>query len=408
MEELCKTLRLEAGRCWTDIVALHKASRKKKKHWLDESKLKKKTKGGKYNLHSQSIQALCEKLIANVDTASSLRESQKKEHQRITAEYPYRPKAYQTVTWKQSAIRYNSKHLILSNGKGQPSLVLPIPEQLREKAIVSIELTWRADHYELCVNTEDKPLPKVRKHFRKFAGGDPGEINLLAVVTDKGEALVISGRGLRAIKRLRNKRAAAYSSRLSRCTPGSRRHRKLLKQKARASAKYYRQQRDFLHKGAHQVSEFCQQEEVQMLAMGDVRDIADGVNKGKHCNQKISQWPHGQFRKYTEEKLARQKCSTTLTPEPKTSRTCCLCGHELSQAPRGRVFLCPGCGARINRDANGGANICSRAKFGRLAKVPVHHVTYRRPLCGVEARIQPMLLPAQAGRSLRLPAFADR
>ena len=41
------------------------------------------------------------------------------------------------------------------------------------------------------------------------------------------------------------------------------------------------------------------------IAVGDVRDIQTGVSLGKQTNQKISQWPHGQFARYLAEKAAR-------------------------------------------------------------------------------------------------------
>jgi hypothetical protein len=43
------------------------------------------------------------------------------------------------------------------------------------------------------------------------------------------------------------------------------------------------------------VVDFCAQEGVSQLAVGDVRDIQTGVQLGRVTNQKISQWPHGRF-----------------------------------------------------------------------------------------------------------------
>jgi hypothetical protein len=44
------------------------------------------------------------------------------------ARYPYHPKPYQTVTWKESAIHWTGdRKLLLSNGKSTPALILPVP-----------------------------------------------------------------------------------------------------------------------------------------------------------------------------------------------------------------------------------------------------------------------------------------
>ncbi len=92
---------------------------------------------------------------------------------------------------------------------------------------------------------------------------------------------------------------------LSRCQPGSRRTQRLLKRKAQLSARVYRQQREILHQAARKVVDFCAQDGVTRIAVGDVRDIQTGVSLGTVTNQKISQWPHGQFGRYLTEKAAR-------------------------------------------------------------------------------------------------------
>jgi hypothetical protein len=60
-ESLCLRLREEAGRCWTDMLNAHIESRSGK--WLSSVDLSKMFKG-QYTLHSQSIQALAQKLEA--------------------------------------------------------------------------------------------------------------------------------------------------------------------------------------------------------------------------------------------------------------------------------------------------------------------------------------------------------
>src|SRR5450759_1756153 len=92
----CHALRREAGRCWTDMLRAHIASRDG--IWLSESELKTQFKRV-YSLHSQTVQALAEKLIANVDTARELRKSDP------NAKYPYKDKQYMTVEWKELGIR---------------------------------------------------------------------------------------------------------------------------------------------------------------------------------------------------------------------------------------------------------------------------------------------------------------
>ena len=136
-----------------------------------------------------------------------------------------------------------------------------------------------------------------------------------------------------------------------------------------ASAKLYRQQREILHQAARKAVAFCQAEGVTRIAVGDVRDIQTGVRLGRVSNQKISQWPHGQFVRYLTEKAQQVGIRVEWIDERLSTRTCSYSGHVRFCSPRGRRFRCPGCGARVHRDVNGSANICFTAVHGAYAKV---------------------------------------
>jgi putative transposase len=204
--------------------------------------------------------------------------------------YPYREKPYQTVTWKGQAARKEGDRLRLPNGRNQADLVLPLPARFHGADIRQVELLWRADHYEMALTiaeappkSDEQPAPDEQA-AGQVAGVDLGEVNLAAVCTQDGHALVVNGRLLRHVKQLRNKRHAAYAERQARCKKGSRRWKRLQRQKNRASAKLYRQQRNILHQASRKVINFAEAHGVGELAIGDVRDIADGVAKGRHAN----------------------------------------------------------------------------------------------------------------------------
>jgi len=367
---LCETLRREAGRCWSDMLAAHVAARLQGT-WLTEADLNMLTKGGVYALHSQSIQFLVQQLLANIATARQNRAAGDTE-----ANYPHHPKPYFTVTWKGQWIRVVNAQLVLPNGRKQRDLILPLPARFHGATIRQVALTWRADHYELCLTVEGPPDPPARANGG-IAGVDLGEVNIAAVVTEQGDALVLNGRYLRSVKRLRNKRHSTLSAKLARCTKGSHRYTRLKRRKAQASARFYRQQRHILHTASKRLADFARQHQVAHLAIGDVRDSADGTDKGRHTNQKLSQWARGQFEAYVRYKARRFGCITDHIAEDYSTRTCSHCGDRHSHAPRGRIFRCSGCGATVNRDANGGANICSRAVFGSYGRVSVRQTTYR-------------------------------
>jgi putative transposase len=384
----CQTLRTEAGRLWTDLVRLH-AEGRANGPWLNASDLEQATKGRQYVLHSQTIQALCQKFAANLATAADLRRQEMEEIGHIQTKYPYHTKSYQTVVWKDQALLFDRPGFLgLKNGLGRPPLYLPLPKEYVGANLRRAELTWRADHYELCLTIDTgRPLPAPRDSDA-VAGVDLGEVHIAAVTTTKRHALVVSGRMLRSCKQGRNKRHAALQERLSRCQPGSRRAQRLLRRKAQVSAKLYRQQRDIRHQAARKVVDFCHAEGVSQIAVGDVRDIQTGVRLGRKTNQKISQWPHGQFARYLAEKAARLGIRVEWIDEAYSTRTCSVSGHVQLSSPRGRRFRCSGCGARVHRDVNGANNICSRAVYGRYAKVQADRVKHLRPI-GVAPRHGP-------------------
>jgi putative transposase len=305
MRAQCQALRSEAGRLWTDLIHLHTAARAHGE-WLSSNDLEQATKGGQYALHSQTVQALCQKFVANVETATVLRQQEMQETGRVQTRYPHHDTPYQTVVWKDQALTIlPAGQLRLPYGAQRPPLLLPLPKEYAGVNLRRVELTWRADHYELCLTIDTgAPLPAARERG-VIAGVDLGEVHIAAVTTTKRHALVVTGRLLRSCKQGRNKRHAALQERLSRCQPGSRRAKQLLKRKAQISAKLYRQQRDLLHQAARKVISFCHAEGVSQIAVGDVRDIQTGAQLGRTTNQKISQWPHGQFTRYLREKAAR-------------------------------------------------------------------------------------------------------
>ena len=329
------------------------------------------------------MQALCQKFAANVATATELRRQEWAETGHLQTASPHHPKGYQTVVWKDQALTIlPSGSLRLPTGAQRPPLLLPLPEDYRLAHLRRAEWTWRADHYELCLTLETgealpPPLPEGA-----VAGIDLGEVHIAAVTTTNRQALVVSGRQLRACKHWRNKVHRVLQEQLSRCQVGSRRTKRLLKRKAQASAKLYRQQRDLLHQAARKVVNFCAQEGVTHLAVGDVRDIQTGVSLGKQTNQKISQWPHGQFTRSLTEKAACVGITVEWIEEAYSTRTCCVSGHIQPSSPRRRHFRCLGCGARVHRDVNGASNICSKAVYGVYSKIQADTVKYLRPIGG--------------------------
>ena len=99
------------------------------------------------------------------------------------------------------------------------------------------------------------------------------------------------------------------------------------------------------------------------------------MRSGAKTNQKISQWPHGQFARYVREQAARLGIAVEWIDEAYSTRTCCVSGHIQPSSPRGRRLRCLGCGARVHRDVNGSATFRSKAVYGCYSKAQADTVT---------------------------------
>ncbi len=206
---------------------------------------------------------------------------------------------------------------------------------------------------------------------------DLGEIHP-AVVTDGKTGLVLSARALRSTGQgLAAKAISLLDARKARMKPGSKRYRRMAKAKAKARRKAAARQRDILHKVSRAVVDYAVETNAREIVIGDVREIADGVNNGKNSNQKISLWPHGKLRGYIAYKALRQGMETLLEDEHYTTQTCPGCGKR--KKPKGRVYRCSRCGFVGHRDVVGASNILSRRVYGELGKVRVQETMYRHP-----------------------------
>jgi putative transposase len=206
---------------------------------------------------------------------------------------------------------------------------------------------------------------------------DPGEIHP-AVIGDETSATIITCRERRAVQRGHAKNLKTFSKALARKKPGSRSYRKLLRTKTHCRAKYKQVMRDIEHKISRAIVSETIERRAGTIVYGDVRDIADGIDKGAKHNQRMSQWNHGKVRSYVEYKAAAEGIAVVLQSERNTSKTCPACGHR--HKPQGRVYHCSACGFYGHRDVVGQINILSAYKLGHPGKLSAPQIIkYRIP-----------------------------
>jgi putative transposase len=286
------------------------------------------------------------------------------------ANYPHKRKLWRTTIWKQTGIRRQANRLLLSRAKGLPPIAVDLPQQLQPVLkVLEARLVYdrRAHCYTWHLVVENSKQPKAAPGMNVVAV-DLGEIHP-AIVGDQQLSTIITCRERRHEQQGHAKRLAKLSKALSRRTKGSRRWRRLRAAITRMRAKHKRVMRDLEHKISRAVVDVAIERLSGTIAIGDVRDIADGINHSKQHNQQSSQWSHGQVRQYISYKAEAEGIAVELVDEHYTTQTCPNC--EKRHKPRGRVYTCGRCGFSAHRDVVGQINILSRYRTGKVGALRV-------------------------------------
>ena len=369
-------LNRSSGEIYTGILVAHWRLVRKKGLWLSEkSGTRWSDTRTDVGMHAHSIDAAQQGFYKACVTTRSLRKAGHAE-----AKFPHWTKKYRTTIWKNTGIKRRGDVLELSNGRKGTKIALPIPEKLRDcLRFLEVRLVYdkkdRRYFWHIVVENGIRPKPSPGDNVVSV---DLGEIHP-AVVGDKEQAIVITCRERRSRSQGQAKRLAKLAKAIARKTKRSRRHRRLVRAKSRMKAKHARVLRDIEHKVSHEIVEFAAERQAGTIVIGDVRDIADGVDCGTEHNGRTSRWNHGKIRFYIGYKAEAEGIKVPpLVDEAYTTKTCPNCGHR--HKPRGRTYRCPSCGFQAHRDVVGQINILSRYLEGDVGRLPAPiDVKYRIP-----------------------------
>jgi putative transposase len=283
----------ESGRIYTQVMVEQYRIYRKKGVWLSPKAQERLNDGYNANhpalLHSHSIDAAQQGFPKACKTTREARKAG------LDTKYPYRRKRYRTTVWKNTGIRLKEGYLLLSLARGIEPLRVEPPDHLKARpaeSFAEMRLVYNkaSRHYEWHLVVDDGIVPEPVQ-TANVAGGDLGEVHPIAL-TDGKAACVVSCRQLRAQSQHTAKNLASLQSKQSQLQKGSRRWKRLQRRKRRFLEKQERR-RDLEHKISHAVIQWCAEHQVQTLALGDVRDVADGKRLRKEQQQKIANWSHG-------------------------------------------------------------------------------------------------------------------
>ncbi len=353
--------RLKAAQVWNLCMETHKQARMAHTKWPGRNELQKVTKG-RFALHSQSVQMIAHAFLANVETTRQLRKTEP------AMKYPWRTKRFYPVLWPAQAVSIEPRRVVLPMGKGRKSLVfaLDLPEEAG-----ACTLVWNHG-FELHVCVEVPQAEAAPGEVQ--ATVDLGEIHLAAVTTNTDQAMIVTGRLIRSLKRQRTMRIRKITKKQSRCQKYSRRWKKLQRAKNQVSKRSDRRIRDLRHKATRQVIDFCVHNEVGSLFIGNPHGVRNRDN-GRHHNQRMALWEYGKDIDYLTHKAKQAPISCFTGSERGTSSQCPDCGHK--HKPKGRTWACRACGFTGHRDLVGSVNMHQLA-FGSQVMFP-RSFTYLRP-----------------------------
>jgi putative transposase len=380
IERLFKCNRI-SGQIWNDTLVLAKEYYKEHGQWIDKKQLHPATKG-KYPLHSQSIQAVYEEYL---QARENTRKAKVKGYDDI--HYPWRQKNNYNTKWKKDGFKISTKGRIelsmgIWQGKRQKPLVVQVkkvpPFQIKE-----IELIW--DRKLKLAITYDDGIEAKKTTGINIAAIDPGEIHTIAAMSENNQGLIITGRKLRSIKRLRNKKIQELQKKISRCKKYSRQWKKYRKAMNYVLSKSEAQLKDGLHKTTRLFVDWCIENQVKEVVAGDIEGVQRNTankktnpqkkRRSRKQNQKLSQWQFGKLYNYLEYKLAAENIAIKKVNEAYTSQTCPVCGRRKKVS--GRVYQCH-CGYTEHRDIHGAKNMLTKEKHGEFRDIVVNKVKYLR------------------------------
>jgi putative transposase len=295
------------------------------------SRVRNRNKGSFPDLHSQSVQQIIADFCEAIASAESLRKKGE------PFAYPYRKPRYRQVIFTNQAARYRGGRLILPCGRAG-ELVVRIPEGV---VLPGRLMEARLDYGRVQLVCQVAEAPR---QGGPIIGVDLG-VNTVIAATDGEQAVLISGREIKATIQLRNKRLAEIASRQAGKTKGSRRHKRLQRAKYRCLARAKNKVRDLCHKATRQVADTFPGAKVYVgkpfndacRRMG--RAQAQTVSSA--CNRKLID-------------LLNYKLAACIeVDEAYSSQTCPVCGGRTKHQ---RTYRCP-CGYESPRDVVGCSNI---------------------------------------------------
>jgi putative transposase len=315
------------------------------------------------NLHSQSAQAVCQKLTIAWDNYF-------KQH---TKRPRFQPKdGHYPVKWKKQGFKIIGNKLRLSLSKQtknylkekhgikskylwvELSKTLPLDTmQVKEVEIVPHKI-YGITYYMLHLIYK-KPVIQEPIKEGNILSIDLGIKNLATAVTNTGNTVIYDGRRLISKFRWFAKSKGKIQSTLTR------QELKNNKRLSRLTVREKNYTKDYLHKVSKMIVDFAVENNVSRVVIGELNKSISSISIGDRVNQQLHRIPFGRLVSMITYKAEEKGLTVEQVNEAYTSQTCSNCGvvRKSNRKYRG-LYVCSECGMVLNADVNGALNILKK------------------------------------------------
>jgi putative transposase len=284
-----------------------------------------------------------------------------------------------SVNYEDNSINLTTIRIIDENGnkRNNKQIKLCFKTKIPDN-IKSLKLICKNNSYYAYISYEIEDINKININTN-FAAIDLGEIHSITSIDLYNNQLIITGRKLREIKQLRNKKYKELKNKMSKCTINSNQWKKYQKALIYIGNKARNQIQYCLHKLTKLYVNWAIEKGISVVYIGDVTGIEQNTKKEHKLNrvsrQKISQWDYGKIINLLQYKLNLEGIIVKLVGEQYSSRICPNC--KTHNKVNNRNYKCKACGNKFHRDIVGAWNIL-RFNKGDILQLPVGNIKYLR------------------------------
>lgn len=352
-----KNLNRYSADVWNMCLKIEKEYRESNNgNWIDRNELQKLTKNC-VPLHAKGIHHVVHKFLQARDSANSARKGNGENN-----EFPNRIKKHFVTGWDSQSIKVKNDNIFLSkpykiDNEGKRKLDKPIKVYVKNipDNIVQVELIYRNGYRFSIKYIEETDYYQLNS--TNSAAIDLGEIHSITSIDTNGNSIILTGRKLRSINRLRSKHQGAIYEKLSKCKKTGNQYNRYMKALNKLKYNIDNKLLDCTHKITKLFLDYCIEYNISTIYYGDVDSATRNTKKriNKVVGQKLNQWNHGQIVQQLENKLCRYGIKLVKVQEYYTSQKCPNC-KKLNK-PKGRSYKCIYCDYEQHRDIVGAMNI---------------------------------------------------